>query len=76
MRYNRKYLQYKFGYHALRHLQFLRRRGGAMTPLNFTIGPRSLQALLTESVNTVLSGKRPRSEWLRLAPMVVEACSP
>ena len=31
---------------------------------------------LTESVNTVLSGKRPRSEWLRLAPMVVEACSP
>ena len=30
----------------------------------------------TESVNTVLSEKRPWSEWLRSAPIVVEACSP
>jgi len=30
----------------------------------------------TESVNTVLSEKRPWSEWLRSAPMVGEACSP
>ena len=30
----------------------------------------------TESVNTVLSEKRPWTEWLRSAPMVVEACSP
>ena len=30
----------------------------------------------TESVNTVLSEKRPWSEWLRSAPIGVEACSP
>ena len=49
-------LQDNHSYHALGHLQFLRRRFGVLAPMYLTIGPRSLQALPRASVFIAING--------------------